>query len=155
MGRDCCGIIGLTQMFVATRGRAANRRVVIFARRLSVSHFLLLLSVLARISAMPGWMPQIASDGSFTLRICSPVGNAPKTITITPRRDPQHEKRDVAAGDECPFATLATAIPLPTSPVIHEMVATGDFVLFQPQHLGFAPGTASPLPPSTGPPAFL
>ena len=54
----------------------------------------------------------------------------------------------------CPWGALAVAPIVPDTPVLPVALAAADREPVAIPALGYAPGIASPLPPSTGPPAF-
>ncbi|MGH6693979.1 hypothetical protein [Sphingopyxis sp.] len=116
----------------------------------------LLLALAARVLVAPGWMIESGSGGSITVRICSDPANPGGTMTI------EFEKVDEKAGDHnageaqlhCPWGALANAPIVPDLPVLAAAAMAADPVPVAVRSLGYAPGIASPLPPSTGPPAF-
>ncbi len=112
----------------------------------------LLLALAARVLVAPGWMIETGSGGSITVRVCSDPANPGATLTIPIETTGDHE---AAQGDPCPWGTLAVAPLLPATPALAETLAGLEPPPSAPAMLGFAPGIASPLPPSTGPPAFV
>ncbi len=111
----------------------------------------LLLALAARVLVAPGWM--IESDsGSITVRICSDPANPGGTMTIPLEKAGDHNAGE--AQQHCPWGALAHTPIVPDLPVLAAMSITAEPVPVAVRSLGYAPGTASPLPPSTGPPAF-
>lgn len=116
----------------------------------------LLLALAARVLVAPGWMIESDAGGSITVRICSDPANPGGTMTI------EFEKTGEKAGDHkageaqqhCPWGALANAPIVPDVPVLAAAPLVAAPVPAPARSLGFAPGIASPLPPSTGPPAF-
>jgi hypothetical protein len=111
----------------------------------------LLLALAARVLVAPGWMIESDGSGSITVRVCSDPANPGATLTIPIDKAGDHE---AAKDQHCPWGALAAAPIVPATPVL-----PGALVLAAPApaavpSLGYAPGAASPLPPSTGPPAF-
>lgn len=111
----------------------------------------ILLVLLARAAVAPGWMVERGAGGVLTVRVCSDIANVGRTIDIPFERGDGHSPDDQ---QHCGWGALASAPPLespalplrigaPLSPSPLPLSATG-----------FAPGIASPLPPSTGPPTF-
>ncbi len=116
----------------------------------------LLLALAARVVVAPGWMIESDAGGSITVRICSDPANPGGTMTIefekAGEKAGSHDKG--AAQQHCPWGALANAPIVPDLPVLAAApLAAAPAPLAVPS-LGFAPGTASPLPPSTGPPVF-
>lgn len=112
----------------------------------------LLLALAARVLVAPGWMIDTRADGSITVRICSDPENPGGTMTIPIDRTGDHK---AAKGQQhCPWGALAVAPILPGTPVLPAAPAAVDPAPVAMPSLGYAPGIASPLPPSTGPPAF-
>jgi len=117
--------------------------------------FLLLLPVLlalaARVLVAPGWMIDASSEESITVRICSDPANSGTTLTIPIEKTADHE---AAQSQHCPWGALALAPVVPGGPALAARLAARPFPPSVVPTLGYAPGIASPLPPSTGPPAF-
>ena len=111
-----------------------------------------LLALAARVFVAPGWMIESDASGSITVRVCSDPANPGATLTIPIERAGDHEGGK--GQQHCPWGALAVApvtpavpaLPAPPTPDAPPPIATPS--------LGFAPGIASPLPPSTGPPTF-
>ena len=112
----------------------------------------LLLALAARVLVAPGWM--IASDagGSITVRICSDPANPGETVTIPIKKTGDHDA--AKAEQPCPWGALAHAQIGPDLPMLGAARPHAVPAPTVTRSLGFAPGIASPLPPSTGPPAF-
>lgn len=111
----------------------------------------LLLALAARVLVAPGWM--IESDsGSITVRICSDPANPGGTMTIPLEKAGDHNAGE--AQQHCPWGALANAPIVPDLPVLAAVPIAAVPVPVAVRSLGYAPGIASPLPPSTGPPAF-
>jgi hypothetical protein len=111
-----------------------------------------LLALAARMLVAPGWMIESDASGSITVRICSDPANPGATMTIPIEKIGEHDR--IEGQQHCPWGALAHAPILPDPPVL-AAAATGP----EPARLalpspGFAPGIASPLPPSTGPPSL-
>ena len=117
---------------------------------------LLLLPVLfalaARMLVAPGWMIESHSGGSITVRICSDPANPGGSITIPIEKTGNHDGAD--AQQPCSWGALAAAPILPETPVLPAAPLAAWPAPVAAPLLGYAPGIASPLPPSTGPPAF-
>lgn len=112
----------------------------------------LLLALAARVLVAPGWMIESDAGGSITVRICSDPANPGGTVTI-----PLEKAGDHNAGEgqqHCPWGALANAPIVPDLPVLAAAPMAAGPVPAAIRSLGFAPGIASPLPPSTGPPFF-
>ncbi len=139
----------------AVRVRHKARAVSLLAA-LRRPGILLLLPVLfalaARMLAAPGWMLESDASGSITVRICSDPANPGGTIDIPIERVGGHDAGE--AQQHCPWGALAAAPPLPEGAVLPAAPVGFAAVPATPASLGFAPGIASPLPPSTGPPSF-
>jgi len=112
----------------------------------------LLLALAARVLVAPGWMIESDAGGSITVRICSDPANPGGTMTIPLDKAGSHDKGD--AQQHCPWGALANAPIVPDLPVLAAAPMAADPVPVAALALGFAPGIASPLPPSTGPPLF-
>ncbi|MGN7930910.1 hypothetical protein [Sphingopyxis sp. 22461] len=112
----------------------------------------LLLALAARVLVAPGWMIESDAGGSITVRICSDPANPGGTMTIPLEKAGDHNAGE--AQQHCPWGALANAPIVPALPVLAAAPVTGEPVPVAARSLGFAPGIASPLPPSTGPPAF-
>lgn len=112
----------------------------------------LLLALAVRVLAMPGWMIDSDASGSITVRICSDPANPGGTVTIPVEKHGDHDAADVE--QPCSWGALAAAPLLPETPALPAAPVAALPAPVALTALGFAPGTASPLPPSTGPPAF-
>ncbi len=112
----------------------------------------LLLALAARVLVAPGWMIESDAGGSITVRICSDPGNPGGTMTIPIEKVGDHNAGE--AQQHCPWGALANAPIVPDLPVLAAAPITVEPVPVAVRLLGYAPGIASPLPPSTGPPAF-
>ncbi|WP_293643209.1 DUF2946 family protein [Sphingopyxis sp. RIFCSPHIGHO2_12_FULL_65_19] len=111
-----------------------------------------LLALAARVLVAPGWMIESDASGSITVRICSDSANPGATMTIPIDKVGEHE---VASGQQhCPWGALANAPILPDLPVLAAAPLAVEPAPVTRPSLGFAPGVASPLPPSTGPPSL-
>ena len=113
---------------------------------------LLLLALAARVLVAPGWMIESDAGGSITVRICSDPANPGGTMTIPLDKAGSHDKGD--AQQHCPWGALAVAPIVPDAPALPAAPVRVDPAPPAIPSLGFAPGIASPLPPSTGPPLF-
>ena len=112
----------------------------------------LLLALAARVLVAPGWMIESDAGGSITVRICSDPANPGGTMTIPIEKAGDHNAGE--AQQHCPWGALANAPIVPGLPVLAAAPMAADPIPVAVRSLGFAPGIASPLPPSTGPPAF-
>ncbi len=112
----------------------------------------LLLALAARVLVAPGWMIESDAGGSITVRICSDPANPGGTMTIPLDKAGSHDKGD--AQQHCPWGALANAPIVPALPALAAAPMAADPEPVAARSLGFAPGIASPLPPSTGPPLF-
>lgn len=112
----------------------------------------LFLALAARVLVAPGWMIESDSGGSITVRICSDPANPGGTMTIPLEKAGSHDAGD--AQQHCPWGALANAPIVPDVPILAAALTSVEPVPVAVRSLGFAPGIASPLPPSTGPPAF-
>jgi hypothetical protein len=115
----------------------------------------LLLALAARVLVAPGWMIDSAG-GTITVRVCSDPANPGGTMTIALERDGE-KTGDHQAGEgqqHCPWGALAAAPITPAAPALPTKLAEAEPAPVTLPPLGFAPGIASPLPPSTGPPSF-
>ncbi|MCA0210775.1 MAG: DUF2946 family protein [Proteobacteria bacterium] len=112
----------------------------------------LLLALAARVLVAPGWMIESDAGGSITVRICSDPANPGGTMTIPLDKAGSHDKG--GAQQHCPWGALANAPIGPDLPALAAAPIVADPVPVAARSLGFAPGIASPLPPSTGPPLF-
>ena len=110
-----------------------------------------LLALAARVFVAPGWMIESDAGGTITVRVCSDPANPGGTMTIPLEKAADHQAQ---AQEHCPWGALAVAPLTPDTPVLPEMAAVPEPNPVAVLALGFAPGIASPLPPSTGPPAF-
>jgi hypothetical protein len=111
----------------------------------------LLLALAARILVAPGWMIETDESGSITVRVCSDPSNPGGTMTIPIEKVAGH---DGETQQHCPWGALAVAPIVPAEPALPAAPMAVEPAPVAIPSLGFAPGTASPLPPSTGPPAF-
>jgi hypothetical protein len=112
----------------------------------------LLLALAARMLVAPGWMIESDAGGSITVRICSDPANPGATMTIPIEKVAGH---DAGEGQQhCPWGALAAAPLVPDLPMLPAVSVIAEPVPVAVPALGYAPGIASPLPPSTGPPAF-
>ena len=112
----------------------------------------LLLALAARVLVAPGWMIESDAGGSITVRICSDPTNPGGTMTIPLEKAGDHNAGE--AQQHCPWGALANAPIVPDLPVLTAAPMAVEPVPVAARALGYAPGIASPLPPSTGPPAF-
>lgn len=156
MGRDCrCGRIGPSVHLPTAQARHKARHVSLLAafRRPGILLLLpVLLALAARMVVAPGWMIESDASGSITVRICSDPANPGATMTIPIDKVGDHE---MATGEQhCPWGSLANAPIVPDLPVLAAAPMATEPVPVATRSLGFAPGIASPLPPSTGPPSF-
>lgn len=111
-----------------------------------------LLALAARMLVAPGWMIDADASGTITVRICSNPANPDATMTIAIPIEKTGE-HDMAEGQQhCPWGALATAPIVPDLPVLAAAPVVAEPAPPAPPLPGFAPGIASPLPPSTGPP---
>ena len=110
-----------------------------------------LLALAARVFVAPGWMIESGAGGTITVRVCSDPANPGGTMTIPLEKAGDHRGQ---AQQHCPWGALAVAPLTPDTPVLPEALAAAEPAPVAVPALGFAPGIASPLPPSTGPPAF-
>ncbi|HWW56207.1 MAG TPA: DUF2946 family protein [Sphingopyxis sp.] len=112
----------------------------------------LLLALAARVLVAPGWMIESDAGGSITVRICSDPSNPGGTMTIPLEKAGSHDAGE--AQQHCPWGALANAPIVPDVPVLAAVPPAVEPAPVAIPSLGFAPGIASPLPPSTGPPLF-
>lgn len=110
-----------------------------------------LLALAARVFVAPGWMIESGAGGTITVRVCSDPANPGGTMTIPFEKAGDHGGR---AQEHCPWGALAVAPLTPDTPILPVKLAMAEPAPVAVLALGFAPGIASPLPPSTGPPAF-
>lgn len=116
----------------------------------------LILALAARVFVAPGWMIESDSTGSITVRICSDPSNPGGTMTIPIERTGEKTGDHDAGGGQqhCPWGALAAAPIVPDLPVMAAAPIAIEPAPVAVPALDFAPGIASPLPPSTGPPIF-
>ena len=112
----------------------------------------LVLALAARVIVAPGWMIESDAAGTITVRVCSDPANPGGTMTIPLEKAGEHRAGE--GQQHCPWGALAAAPIVPDLPTLPEKLAQAEPAPVAVPSLGFAPGTASPLPPSTGPPAF-
>jgi hypothetical protein len=112
----------------------------------------LILALAARMLVAPGWMIESDAAGSITVRVCSDPANPGATLTIPLEKAGEHQAGE--GQQHCPWGALAAAPIVPDLPVLPEKLAEVEPTPLAAPSLGFAPGIASPLPPSTGPPYF-
>ncbi|WOF44035.1 hypothetical protein KNJ79_03560 [Sphingopyxis indica] len=110
-----------------------------------------LLALAARTFVAPGWMIESDASGSITVRVCSDPANPGATLTIPLEKSGDHQ---ASKNQHCPWGALGVAPIVPDTPVLPEALALVAPAPTPTLLFGFAPGAASPLPPSTGPPAF-
>lgn len=111
-----------------------------------------LIALAARVLVAPGWMIESDAGVSITVRICSDPANPGGTVTIPIETAGDHD--GATAEQPCPWGALAAAPILPETPVLPAAPLAAWPAPVGVVPLGYAPGAASPLPPSTGPPAF-
>ena len=109
----------------------------------------LILALAARVLVAPGWMIESDAAGTITVRVCSDPANPGGTMTIPLEQAGDHRGQ---AQQHCPWGALAVAPLTPDTPVLPEALAAAEPAPVVAPSLGYAPGIASPLPPSTGPP---
>ena len=112
----------------------------------------LLLALAARVFVAPGWMIESDASGSIIVRVCSDPSNPGATLTIPLQKAGEHQAGE--GQQHCPWGALANAPIVPDLPALAAAPMAADPVPVAARSLGFAPGIASPLPPSTGPPLF-
>lgn len=112
----------------------------------------LLLALAARVLVAPGWMIESDAGGSITVRICSDPADPGGTMTIPLEKAGSHDAGETQ--QHCPWGALAGAPIVPDLPVLAAPPLEAEPAPVAARSLGFAPGVASPLPPSTGPPLF-
>ncbi|MBA3940471.1 MAG: hypothetical protein C0520_04600 [Sphingopyxis sp.] len=112
----------------------------------------LILALAARVLVAPGWMLESDAGGSITVRICSDPANPGGTTTIEFDKAGSHDKGE--AQQHCPWGALANAPIVPDLPMLAAAPPAAAPAPVAQRSLGFAPGIASPLPPSTGPPSL-
>jgi hypothetical protein len=112
----------------------------------------LLLALAARVLVAPGWMIESHEGGTITVRICSDPSNPGGTMTIPIEKAGSHDAGE--AQQHCPWGALANAPIVPDLPVLAAPPMVAEPAPVAVPSLGYAPGIASPLPPSTGPPVF-
>ena len=112
----------------------------------------LILALAARVLVAPGWMIESDAAGSITVRVCSDPSNPGATLTIPLQKAGEHQAGE--GQQHCPWGALAAAPIVPDLPALPEKLAIAEPAPVAAPSLGFAPGIASPLPPSTGPPYF-
>lgn len=110
----------------------------------------LILALAARMLVAPGWMIESDATGSITVRVCSDPANPGATLTIPLEKAGEHQAGE--GQQHCPWGALAAAPIVPDLPVLPEKLAAAEPAPVVAPSLGYAPGIASPLPPSTGPP---
>src|SRR3546814_19504460 len=91
-------------------------------------------------------MIETDGGGSITVRVCSDPANPGATLTIPVESAGDH---DAAQDQHCPWGALAVAPIVPDTPALPETLARAEPVPAAAPLLGYAPGIASPLPPST------
>jgi hypothetical protein len=111
-----------------------------------------LLALLARVAVAPGWMVERDAGGTITVRICSDMNNPGQTTQINIERTADDHAVDDS--QHCPWGALASGAVLPDIPIPDGRLIKPSAPPSGMAALGFAPGVASPLPPSTGPPSF-
>ncbi len=112
----------------------------------------LILALAARVLVAPGWMIESDAGGSITVRICSDPANPGGTTTIPIEKAGSHDAGEPQ--QHCPWGALANAPIVPDLPVLATASLAAEPAPVAVPSLGYAPGIASPLPPSTGPPVF-
>ena len=112
----------------------------------------LMLALAARMLVAPGWMIESDAGGSITVRICSDPANPGGMMTIPLEKAGSHDAGE--AQQHCPWGALANAPIVPDLPVLAAAPMVAERAPIAVPSLGYAPGIASPLPPSTGPPSF-
>lgn len=116
----------------------------------------LILALAARVLVAPGWMIESDAAGTITVRVCSDPANPGGTMTIPIERSGDNAA-DHEAGEgqqHCPWGALAATPVVPVLPMLLPRIVEAEAAPLGLWALGFAPGIASPLPPSTGPPSF-
>jgi hypothetical protein len=109
-----------------------------------------LLLLLVRALVAPGWMADFTTSETLTVRICSDADRIGQTVEIPFERTADYP--DDEAEQSCAWGALAESSPLPATPALASRVEIALNRRIPLPALGFAPGSASPLPPSTGPP---
>ena len=112
----------------------------------------LILALAARVFVAPGWMIESHPGGSITVRICSDPANPGGTMTIPIDKVADHDGGTTE--QHCPWGGLAHTPVVPDAPVLAAATIAPELRPVAIPSLGYAPGIASPLPPSTGPPIF-
>ena len=110
----------------------------------------LILALAARVLVAPGWMIESDAAGSITVRVCSDPSDPGATLTIPLQKAGDHQPGE--GQQHCPWGALAAAPITPDLPALLEKLAATEPAPVAVPSLGYAPGIASPLPPSTGPP---
>jgi len=134
----------------------AHRRVVIrlSAPMRSLSAFVLLAALVARMLVPAGWMP--STDRAFAITVCTGIDT--QTVWLdtqgkTHKQDPS--KADDSDHEPCTFAGGAFASLTPEMPAVETAVAYANAPVFAHDSIAPGQGLAAPPPPSTGPPSLI
>lgn len=112
----------------------------------------LILALAARMFVAPGWMIESDAGGTITVRVCSDPANPGGMIEIPIEKAGSHDAGDTQ--QHCPWGALAAAPLVPAGAALPAAPVGANPMPAAIPSPGYAPGIASPLPPSTGPPAF-
>lgn len=121
----------------------------------SLSAFVLLAALVARLLVPAGWMP--STDRAFAITVCTGIDT--QTVWLdtngnTHRQDPS--KADDSDHEPCIFGGGTLASLLPEMPAIKTTVIVPQHQPgLSPDHATIGRGLAAPPPPSTGPPSLI
>lgn len=121
----------------------------------SLSAFVLLAALVARMLVPAGWMP--STDRAFAITVCTGIDT--QTVWLD-TQGKTHKQDPSKAGDSdhepCTFAGSAFASLTPETPVIEGAVAYSSRAPTSAyDHVAIGRGLAAPPPPSTGPPSLI
>ncbi len=116
----------------------------------------ILLAILMQVMNVSGWMLDTNKSGNITVRLCNESAGKLQFVEIPLQRGHDSSGDNVDKDEHaCAFSQMAGVSLLPEALLFEGLLLKATPTYRFTSNFGYSPGAASPLPPSTGPPAFL